>query len=152
MSQSYRLKNYSRGSSADDVARGMGHSVVAQTRASYESECLCFPGGEDLFEFLDEASAGDRALAAPVVPAAVPVAAAPAIPVAIPTTLESREPPNYRAPCFFPFGKPEATAPQLKVSGVSSFKKINRFENCAAADHFSCVRAHTRFAQLPTDV
>lgn len=60
-------------------------------------------GGEDLFEFLDEEATAEN------VPAA-----------------ESREPPSYTMPSFFPFGKREATAPQLKLSGVSSFKKINR--------------------------
>lgn len=49
-------------------------------------------------------------------------------PVVAPSTpaIENREPPGYTAPVFFPFGKPEPTAPQLKLSGVSSFKKINR--------------------------
>ncbi|CAN0272141.1 unnamed protein product [Ectocarpus fasciculatus] len=48
-------------------------------------------------------------------------------PVVAPSTpaIENREPPGYTAPVFFPFGKPEPTAPQLKLSGVSSFKKIN---------------------------
>lgn len=76
-------------------------------------------GGEDLFEFLDEAGAGERVPTAPVVAAAPVVQTAPAI--------ESCEPPGYMLPLFFPFGKPEPTAPQLKLSGVSSFKKINRY-------------------------
>ena len=76
-------------------------------------------GGEDLFELLDE-----REPATLVIPPAPVVAAAP---VVAPTpTVERREPSGYTAPVFFPFGKPEPTAPQLKLSGVSSFKKINR--------------------------
>ncbi len=72
-----------------------------------------------MFEFLDE-----RVAATPVIPPAPTVAAAP---IVAPTpTAESREPYGYTAPVFFPFGKPEPTPPQLKLSGVSSFKKINR--------------------------
>lgn len=78
-----------------------------------------YAGGEDLFEFLDE-----REPATLVIPPAPIVAAAPILAPA--PTVERREPPGYTAPVFFPFGKPEPTAPQLKLSGVSSFKKINR--------------------------
>lgn len=74
-------------------------------------------GGEDLFEFLDEAPPTDRGPTTLIIPSA-PVSPAPAV--------ENREPPGYKAPLFFPFGKPEPTPPQLKLSGVSSFKKINR--------------------------
>lgn len=72
-----------------------------------------------MFEFLDE-----REPATLVIPPAPIVVATP---VVAPTpTVERREPSGYTAPVFFPFGKPEPTAPQLKLSGVSSFKKINR--------------------------
>lgn len=73
-----------------------------------------------MFELLDE-----RVPPALVIPPAPMIATAA---VVAPSTLaiESREPPGYTAPVFFPFGKPEPTAPQLKLSGVSSFKKINR--------------------------
>lgn len=76
-------------------------------------------GGEDLFEFLDEAPPGDRGPSALIIPSA------PVSPTHTPA-VESREPSGYKTPLFFPFGKPEPTAPQLKLSGVSSLKKINR--------------------------
>lgn len=79
-------------------------------------------GGEDLFEFLDE-----RVPATLVIPPAPIVTAAPVVAPA--PIVESREPSGYTAPVFFPFGKPEPTAPQLKLSGVSSFKKINRSDD-----------------------
>lgn len=72
-----------------------------------------------MFEFLDE-----RQPATFAIPPAPIVAAAPVVA----PTVERREPSGYTAPVFFPFGKPEPTAPQLKLSGVSSFKKINRSE------------------------
>ncbi|CAN0464356.1 unnamed protein product [Ectocarpus sp. 12 AP-2014] len=78
-----------------------------------------FAGGEDLFELLDE-----RVPPALVIPPAPMIAPAPVVAPSTPA-IESREPPGYTAPVFFPFGKPEPTAPQLKLSGVSSFKKIN---------------------------
>lgn len=78
-------------------------------------------GGEDLFELLDE-----RVPTPLIVPPAPLVADTPAV-VDTPI-VESGEPSGYTAPVFFPFGKPEPTAPQLKLSGVSSFKKINRCE------------------------
>ncbi|CAN0348549.1 unnamed protein product [Ectocarpus sp. 6 AP-2014] len=78
-----------------------------------------FAGGEDLFELLDE-----RVPPALVIPPAPMIAAAPVVAPSTPA-IESREPPGYTAPVFFPFGKPEPTASQLKLSGVSSFKKIN---------------------------
>lgn len=73
-----------------------------------------------MFELLDE-----RVPPALVIPPAPMIATAPVVAPSTPV-IESREPPSYTAPVFFPFGKPEPTAPQLKLSGVSSFKKINR--------------------------
>lgn len=60
-------------------------------------------GGEDLFEFLDDESADE------------PVA-----------SVSRSEPLGYTLPLFFPFGKSEPTPPSLKLSGVSSLKRINR--------------------------
>ncbi|CAM9202312.1 unnamed protein product [Hapterophycus canaliculatus] len=77
-----------------------------------------FAGGEDLFELLDE-----RVPTPLVIPPAPIVADTPVV-VETPV-VESGEPSGYTTPVFFPFGKPEPTAPQLKLSGVSSFKKIN---------------------------
>lgn len=76
-------------------------------------------GGEDLFELLDE-----RVPTPLVIPPAPVVADTPV--VGDTPVIESGAPSGYTAPVFFPFGKPEPTAPQLKLSGVSSFKKINR--------------------------
>ncbi|CAN0237963.1 unnamed protein product, partial [Scytosiphon promiscuus] len=75
-------------------------------------------GGEDLFELLDE-----RVQTPLFIPPAPVVADTPV--VVDNAVVESGEPSGYTAPVFFPFGKPEPTAPQLKLSGVSSFKKIN---------------------------
>eukprot|EP00752_Nemacystus_decipiens_P009883 g8816.t1 len=96
---------------------GVADSIPALIDEDLDLESL-FAGGEDLFEFLDE-----REPTALVIPTAPVVAAAPVV-APIPN-VEKHEPSGYTAPVFFPFGKPEPTAPQLKLSGVSSFKKIN---------------------------
>eukprot|EP00903_Cladosiphon_okamuranus_P013908 g12936.t1 len=96
---------------------GVAEPIPALIDEDLDLESL-FAGGEDLFEFLDE-----REPAPLVIP---PTPVVDAAPVVAPTpTVERREPSGYTAPVFFPFGKPEPTAPQLKLSGVSSFKKIN---------------------------
>lgn len=112
-------------STRQSISRMRHRRYILNSRSSLLPQILLLStsGGEDLFEFLDE-----RVPATPVIPPAPTVAAAP---IAAPTPIaESREPYGYTAPVFFPFGKPEPTAPQLKLSGVSSFKKINRCGRC----------------------
>eukprot|EP00904_Undaria_pinnatifida_P002607 jgi/Undpi1/12347/HiC_scaffold_5.g02021.m1 len=106
-----------RGDNGHNVADGTSALSVGIGRARADAVGTAErAGGEDLFEFLDEAPPTDRGPAALIIPSAT-VSPAPAV--------ENREPPGYKAPLFFPFGKPEPTPPQLKLSGVSSFKKIN---------------------------
>lgn len=96
-------------------------------------QIILFPGGEDLFEFLDEESGQEpipskHSVPVPITPAATPAAsaqlAAPSM-AATPGVGKSQSPGCTPAQ-FFPFGKTEPTAPSSKLSGVSSLKRIHR--------------------------